>query len=54
MAPSADQPVGLDACLVQRLIDTALIGAERTSALQHKHDLAVIVVANLIHRFERR
>ena len=49
----ADQPVGLDARLVQRLIDTALIGAKRTSALQHEHDLAVIVVADLVDRFER-
>ena len=36
----ADDPVRLDAGLVQRLIDTGLIGAERTAALQHQDDLA--------------
>jgi hypothetical protein len=39
---------------MQRLIDAALIGAERAAALQHEHDLAVIVVADLVDRFERR
>ena len=36
----ADDPVRLDAGLVQRLIDAGLIGAERAAALQHQHDLA--------------
>ncbi|MEY9429513.1 hypothetical protein ABIF96_006001 [Bradyrhizobium ottawaense] len=31
-------PVGLDAGLVQRLIDTGLVGAERAAALQHQRD----------------
>ena len=35
----ADDPVRLDAGLVQRLVDAGLIGAERTTALQHQHDL---------------
>ena len=49
----ADQPVRLDAGVVQRLIDAALIGAERASALQHEHDLAVIGVADLVGGFQR-
>ena len=49
----ADQPVGLDARFVQRLINAALISSKRTAALQHEHDLAVIVVADLVDRFER-
>ena len=36
----ADHPVGLDAGLVQRLVDADLVGAERAAALQHEHDLA--------------
>jgi hypothetical protein len=47
----ADQPVRLDAGLVQRLIDAALIGAECAAALQHKHDLPVIGVADFIGGF---
>ena len=35
----ADDPVRLDAGLVQRLVDAGLIGAERAAALQHQHDL---------------
>src|SRR5450755_1261090 len=35
----ADDPVRLDAGFVERLIDAGLIGAERTAALQHQHDL---------------
>src|SRR6516162_8865275 len=35
----ADDPIGLDPGLVERLIDTRLIGAERTAALEHEHDL---------------
>ena len=35
----SDHPVGLDAGLVQRLVDADLIGAERAAALQHEHDL---------------
>ncbi len=35
----ADDPVRLDAGLVQRLIDAGLIGAQRTAALQHEHHL---------------
>ena len=31
-------PIRLDACFVQRLIDTGLIGAERAAALQHQRD----------------
>ena len=50
---SADDPVGLHALLVQRLIDAALISAKRSTALQHEHDLAVVVVADLVHRFQR-
>ena len=49
----ADQPVGLDAGIVQRLIDAALIGAERAAALQHEHDLPVIGVADFVGGFER-
>jgi hypothetical protein len=37
---SADDPVRLDAGLVQRLVDAGLVGAERSAALQHQHDLA--------------
>src|SRR5262245_36927860 len=48
----ADDPVGLDARLVQRLIDAALIGAKRVASLQHKNNLAVVVVvADLVNRF---
>src|SRR6267143_4319456 len=36
----ADDPVGLDARLVQRLVDADLVGAERAAALQHEDDLA--------------
>ena len=36
----ADDPIGLDALLMQRLIDPGLIGAERAATLQHQHDLA--------------
>ena len=43
----ADDPVRLDARLVQGLIDAALIGAERAAALEHEHDLAVIIGADL-------
>src|SRR5213076_3449937 len=35
----ADDPVGLDACLVQRLVDADLVGAERAAALQHENHL---------------
>src|SRR5262245_19416599 len=35
----ADDPVGLDSRLVQRLIDADLIGAERAAALQDEPDL---------------
>jgi hypothetical protein len=41
----ADDPVRLDAGLVQRLIDAGLIGPERAAALQHEHDLAWQVYA---------
>ena len=41
----ADDPVGLDAGLVQRLVDARLIGAERAAALQHQHDLAREILA---------
>src|SRR4029079_10083152 len=50
----ADQPVRLDARLVQRLINAGLISAGRTAALQDEHDLAGIVIADLVDRFERR
>src|SRR3977135_2308078 len=36
----ADDPVWLDARLVQRLVDADLVGAERAAALQHEDDLA--------------
>ena len=36
----ADDPVGLDAVLVQRVVDAGLVGAERAAALEHEHDLA--------------
>ena len=39
----ADDPVRLDAVLVQRVIDAGLIGAERAAALQHQNDLALAV-----------
>ena len=35
----ADHPVGLDAGLVQRFVDTHLVGAKRAAPLQHEHDL---------------
>src|SRR5437764_805990 len=44
----ADDPVGLDARLVQRLIDAALVGAERTAALQHQHHLPARTLAKLL------
>src|SRR6516164_8589341 len=44
----ADDPVGLDPCLMQRLIDAALISAERSAALQDENDLTIIVVADLV------
>ena len=40
----ADDPVRLDAGLVQRLVDTRLIGAERTAALKNEHDLLRVLV----------
>ena len=46
----ADDPVGLDAGFVQRLIDADLIGAERAAALQHQDDLAFGVGAEFLHR----
>jgi hypothetical protein len=41
MAPMdvADDPIGLDAGLMQRLIDANLIGPERSAPLQDQHDL---------------
>ena len=36
----ADDPIGLDALLMQRLIDPRLIRAECAATLQHQHDLA--------------
>src|SRR5207253_6015650 len=41
----ADDPVRLDASLVQRLVDASLIGPQRAAALQHQHDLSGIVPA---------
>ncbi len=35
----ADDPVGLDAGLMQGLDDADLVGAERAAALQHEHGL---------------
>src|SRR5262249_45830621 len=35
----ADDPVGLDSAFVERLINTALICAERASTLKHQHHL---------------
>ena len=35
----SDQPVGLDAGLVQRLVDAGLVGAERPAALEDEDDL---------------
>jgi hypothetical protein len=35
----ADNPVRLDAGLMQRLVDAGLEGAQRAAALQHQHDL---------------
>src|SRR3712207_9393074 len=40
----ADHPVGLDAGLVQCLVEAGLIGAQRATALEHQHDLAEIVL----------
>src|SRR5260370_37940991 len=37
----ADDPVEVDAELIEGLIDTDLIGAERPAALQHQHLLTV-------------
>ena len=36
----ADDPVGLDAGFVQRLVDSGLVGAERAATLEDEHDLA--------------
>ena len=44
----ADDPVRLDAGLMQRLVDAGLVGAERAAALQHQHDLARQVLAPAI------
>ena len=38
----ADHPIGLDAGLVQRLVDAGLVGAERAAALQDEDDLAAL------------
>ena len=35
----SDHPIGLDAGLVQGLVDADLIGTERTAALQHQDDM---------------
>ena len=43
---SADDPVRLDAGFMQRLIDAGLVGAERTTALQHQDDLAWHALTN--------
>ena len=50
----ADDPIGLDARLVQRLIDAALIGAERAPALEHERALAVVLGADLVDGFAGR
>ena len=42
----ADDPVRLDAGLVQRLVDAGLVGAERAAALEHEHDLPVVLGAD--------
>src|SRR4029077_2784335 len=49
----ADQPVRLDAYVVQRLIDAALVSAERASPLQHEDHLPVIDFADLVGGFQR-
>src|SRR5271166_1445523 len=36
----SDQPVGLDAGLVQRLVDAGLVRSERAAALEDEDDLA--------------
>ena len=36
----SDQPVGLDAGLVQRLVDAGLVGSQRAAALEDEDDLA--------------
>src|SRR6516164_4835424 len=46
----ANDPVGLDASLVQRLIDAGLVRAERAAALKHQHDLAWEIFSQ---RFQR-
>src|SRR5581483_1795382 len=38
----ADYPVGLDAGLMQRLVDARLVGAKRTATLEHEHNLLAI------------
>jgi hypothetical protein len=38
---------------MQRFIDAALVGAQRAATLQHEHNLAVIVVADLVYGLER-
>ena len=50
----ADDPIGLDARLVQRLVDAALIGAERAPALEHERALAVVLGADLVDGFAGR
>src|SRR6516165_7118533 len=44
-----NDPVGLDAGLVQCLVDTDLIRAERAAPLQDEHDLRSHFAAELLH-----
>ena len=44
----ADDPVRLDAGLMQGLVDAGLIGAERAATLEHQHDLAGQVLGKLL------
>jgi len=41
----ANDPIGLDASLVQCLIDAYLVSTERTAALQNENDLGVCLIS---------
>src|SRR5262249_8493021 len=50
----ADDPVRLDAVLVQRVVDAGVISAERAATLQHQHDLLLTVLPGTTGVRERR
>ena len=46
----ANNPIGLDSGLMQRLLDADLISAESPTSLKNKNDLSVFILPKLIHR----